>query len=467
MSELFLDLIDMSLLAIPLIVVIAMLRPLLRRAPKNLFCALWALVGIRLIFPFSFESSLSLIPFERSSEQMIVEADDALLETHIDWSERAYQFIAYDVDELMVVLLSVGICLWGIGMAVMFGYMLVSALRMRYKVREAIPYSKGIYLCDNIPTSFILNTLPPRIYLSSSIDDGDRPYVIAHERAHLKRLDHIWKPLGFAILCVHWWNPFVWLGYMLFCRDIEFACDEKVLCDMGSSSKKPYSTALVNCSAAVHSLSMPLSFGTLSVKHRVRAVLDYKKPRFWLVLLSVLLCVALAVGFLTDPVRKTVSADVDAFITETIVEMSTRYSDPEALCYEAHDVLGVEQWGEKTTIYMVCAYQTFELEDGAWTSSSAGVGPRVITVRQLENHIYLTEYWSPRDGAQNSDDIKERFPWSIETRYYARTREDHDALLERCDENARAAFEELGIDFPEEESDASTMPVTTRAVHAH
>lgn len=398
MSDLFLDHIDMSLHSILLIVVIAMLRPLLRRVPKNLFCVLWTLVAIRLTVPFSFESTLSLNPSVRSAEQMIVEADNALLETHMNWSERAYEFIAFEVDELMVGLLYIGICLWSIGMAVTFGYMLFSALRMRHQVREAIPYGDGIYLCDSIPTSFILNALPPRIYLSSSISETDRPYVIAHERAHLRRLDYIWKPIGFMILCVHWWNPFVWLGYMLFCRDIEFACDEKVLRTMGRSAKKPYSTALVNCSVSKRSLAMPVSFGSLSVKHRIKAVLDYKKPSVWLVILSVAICIALAVGFLTDPVRKTVNADLEAFISEKIIEMSTRYSDSDALCFEAHDILGVEQKGEKTTVYMEYTYQTFEMEDGQWTDSSAGSSPLVITVRQGENHLFLTEYWTPRDG---------------------------------------------------------------------
>lgn len=448
MSELFLTLIDMSLHAILLIVVIAMLRPLLRSLPKNLFCVLWALVGIRLVVPFSFESALSLNPGVRSAEQMISETDDALLSTHMDWSERAYEFIAFEVDELMLGLLYIGICLWIFGMAVMFGYMLVSALKMRYKVREAIPYDENLYLCDNIPTSFILNTLPPRIYLSSSISESDRPYVIAHERAHLKRLDHVWKALGFAILCVHWWNPFVWLAYMLFSRDLEFACDEKVLRTMGNAAKKPYSTALVNCSAAKRTPAMQLSFGSLSVKDRVKAVLDYKKPNFWLVLLSLTLCIMLAIGFLTDPLRNTVHDELDAYISDAIIEELLDDHDPDRMPFEAHDILGVERKGEKTTVYMEYAYRIFDKIDGEWTDVSAGWSPLVITVKQSENQYFLTEYWTPRAGGYYSDDIKNRFPLSIELRHDARTLDDQEALIGRCDESAEKMFRLLGIEYP-------------------
>lgn len=164
----------------------------------------------------------------------------------------------------------------------------------------------NIYICDKVETPFILGLFRPRIYLPSAMEDSDKEYVIAHEKAHLKRLDHLWKPLGFLLLTVYWFNPVLWVAYILLCRDIELACDERVIHDMGAEDKKAYSAALLNCSIPRRMIAAcPLAFGEVGVKQRIKSVLHYKKPAFWIVAVALLATVGIAIGFLTDPKRIT------------------------------------------------------------------------------------------------------------------------------------------------------------------
>jgi len=181
-------------------------------------------------------------------------------------------------------------------------YTVVSYFRIHRKVREAVPYQENIWLCDHIDTPFILGVVRPRIYLPSNMNEQDIEYVIAHEKAHLKRHDHWWKPLGFLLLTVYWFNPILWIAYILLCKDIELACDEKVIKDMGTEIKKPYSEALINCSVPRKMISAcPLAFGEVGVKGRVKSVLNYKKPAFWIIVVAVVASIVVAVCFLTNP----------------------------------------------------------------------------------------------------------------------------------------------------------------------
>lgn len=192
--------------------------------------------------------------------------------------------------------------MWIVGMVAMLLYSFISCLSIRKKVREATLMKEQIWLCDHISSPFIFGIVRPRIYLPSDMCDADMEYVIAHEKAHLKRYDHLWKPLGFLLLIVYWFHPLLWAAYVLLCRDIEFACDEKVIKEMGSGIKKSYAEALINCSVPRKMIAVcPLAFGEVGVKERIKKVLNYKKPAFWTVIIAVVACVALAVGFLTNP----------------------------------------------------------------------------------------------------------------------------------------------------------------------
>ena len=205
---------------------------------------------------------------------------------------------------------------WLGGFAAILTYAVISYIRVRLKVREAVNLEGNIMVCDRVASPFILGIIRPKIYMPSTLYSGDIRYVLAHENAHLKRRDHFWKPFGFLLLSVYWFNPVLWVAYILLCRDIELACDEKVIKELGAEAKKPYSTALVNCSVSRKVITVcPLAFGEVGVKRRVKTVLNYKKPAFWIVIVAVILCIAVAACFLT--IRPSEDADTTTAINST------------------------------------------------------------------------------------------------------------------------------------------------------
>ncbi|MBR1810251.1 MAG: hypothetical protein IJ766_01205 [Clostridia bacterium] len=295
------------------ILAVALLRPtLLRRAPKAIRLALWALVAVRLLLPFSVESAFSLIP----ASTLLTGGKFTAYESAYTTPSAAPAVPATGVPSATApaltatgsqgfALSSLPALLWLLGFAAMTLYAVVSYGKLQRKVREFIPYQDNIRLCDRIDTPFIFGILRPKIYLPSTVSDADAAYVLAHERAHLRHGDHLWKPLGFALLCLHWFNPCLWLGYILFCRDLEYACDERVLKSLGADEKKSYAHALIDCSAPRRGIAAcPLAFGEAGVKQRVKSVLHYKKPAFWIILTAVLCCIALAICLLTSPIQR-------------------------------------------------------------------------------------------------------------------------------------------------------------------
>lgn len=299
----------MSIAAGWLILAVIALRLLLRRAPKRFRLLLWAVVGLRLALPWSIESALSLIPSAQTLPEGIMLERAPVLDTGISALNGAINpgFTAAFTPELgasanpLQVLLPIAAALWMLGAAAMLLWALVSWLRLRKRVREAVRLEENVYECE-IASPFVLGLFRPRIYLPFSLENGERELVLAHERAHITAGDHIIKPLGWLLLAAHWYNPLVWLAYALFCRDIELACDERVVRGLSLSDRADYSQALLDLSRPRGGVrACPLAFGESSVKGRVKSVLSYKKPAFWLVLLAVVVCVGAAVCFLTDP----------------------------------------------------------------------------------------------------------------------------------------------------------------------
>lgn len=310
MEAVFLKILNMSIAASWLVFAVLVLRLLLKKAPKAITVILWALVAIRLIVPFSLESVLSLIPSAETVPGDILYTDTPAIHSGFPALNAAVnpvlsESLAPDIVESrnpMQVVVFIASVIWFMGMAAMLLYIAISFLRIHRKVREAAPVQENIWLCDHIDTPFILGVFRPRIYLPSDLSEQDTVYVIAHEKAHLKRRDHWWKPLGFLLLTVYWFNPVIWIAYILLCRDIELACDEKVIRDMGLGSKKPYSDALISCSVSRKTIAAcTLAFGEVGVKGRIKAVLTYKKPAFWVIVLAVIVSIAAAVCFLTNP----------------------------------------------------------------------------------------------------------------------------------------------------------------------
>ena len=305
----FVKLLNTSISAGWLILVVIALRFVLKKVPKSIHCLLWALVAVRLVCPFSIESVFSLIPSAETVPEIYLTLEGetrqygAVLEVvgNSLYPQQEQVPVGASIDRVQVQDLFWTL-VWMIGMGILGLYALISYLRIRRKVAPCVSLGENVWLCDYIDTPFILGLISPRIYLPSGMEPGDMIHVLAHERAHLKRKDHWWKPLGFGLLTVYWFNPLIWVAYILLCRDIEMACDEKVIRDLGTDGKKAYSNALLNCSVKGRLIAAcPLAFGEVGVKERVKSVLNYKKPAFWLIAVAIVVCVVVALCFLTDP----------------------------------------------------------------------------------------------------------------------------------------------------------------------
>ena len=315
MAAVFLKLLNLSISASWLVLAVLVLRLISKRSPKWVNVLLWGIVALRLVLPFSIESALSLIPSAETVSPAVVQFDPAptitsgvnIIDNAVNpsLSEHFAAAPTMSVNPLYVWTYLAG-WVWLIGLGVMLLYALVSYLRLRRRVSVSLCVRENIYLCDAISSPFILGVVKPHIYLPSGLDEVQRQNVLSHERAHLTRRDHWWKPLGFALLAVYWFNPVLWLAYTLLCRDIELACDERVIRTMDESAVKTYSTVLLACSMPRKAvITCPLAFGEVGVKERVRNALHYKKPAFWVVAASVAVCVVVAVCFLTNPEHET------------------------------------------------------------------------------------------------------------------------------------------------------------------
>ena len=302
MTELFVTLLNMSIAASWTILAVLLLRPLLRKAPKWITCLLWAIPALRLLIPVFRESALSLVPSSQVIPANIAQAETPIINSGLSEIDSAVNPVLTRQAHSLSGILQFAVTAWIIGLGVMLLYSLISWLYLRYTVRASLRYRDRVYLCDEVKSPFIFGILFPGIYLPSGLDEGTMTHVLAHENAHLKRFDHLWKPLGYLLLTVYWFNPLLWVAYILLCRDIERACDEKVLRDVDESVKKEYAKALVDCSTHRRMiLTCPIAFGEVSVKSRVKAVLSYKKPAVWIVVLAFLAGIVTSVCFLTSP----------------------------------------------------------------------------------------------------------------------------------------------------------------------
>ena len=301
----------MSITASYLVLAVVIARALLKKAPKWITCLLWAMVGFRLICPFTIESVLSLIPGTQTitaNETSVirpftVQSGIAGIDTSVNefLGDKYAEGVTVPTNTFADVTTVLSV-IWLVGLICMLIYGFISYIRLRKRVGVSLLFKDNIYYCDNIDTPFILGFFKPKIYVPSGISEEQTGYITLHEKAHLKRKDHLWKPLGFLLLSVYWFNPVMWVAYILLCRDIESACDEKVIKNMDNSEKKNYSETLVSCSVQRRMvMACPLAFGEVGVKQRIKSVLNYKKPAFWIIILAFVLFTVVAVCFLTNP----------------------------------------------------------------------------------------------------------------------------------------------------------------------
>ena len=310
MSEAFLKIVNMSISAGWLVLAVLALRLILKKAPKWVNVLLWGIVAVRLLCPISIESALSLIPSTQTISPEIMVDHTPEITTGIPALNSAINPIISDSfapnpgdsANPLQILIPVAANIWFLGMLVLLLYTATSYFSLRRKLRTATILRDNVYQCVAVDSPFVLGILRPKIYLPYQMEGQDLEHVVAHEQAHIRRKDHWWKPLGFLLLTVHWFNPLMWIAYILLCRDIELACDEKVIKELGNEQRADYTQALVHCSVSRRMIAAcPLAFGEVGVKDRVRSIMNYRKPTFWIMVTAVIACVAVAVCFLTDP----------------------------------------------------------------------------------------------------------------------------------------------------------------------
>lgn len=310
MDDVFLKLVNLSISASWLILAVLVLRVVLKKAPKWVMPLLWGVVALRLVCLFSIESALSLIPSaETIPSEIVTETREAVLyeQATLDIVTNPTLPSAAEVPvgvsrQQAQVDFNIYSVLWLAGMAALLVHALVSAGKLKRKLATAILLRDNIYESEFVDSPFVFGVVKPNIYLPMHMDEGTAAYVIAHEHAHLARRDHWWKVLGYLVLALHWFNPLVWVAYILFCRDIELACDEKVVKGLDGAARADYSQALLSCAAPKRAVAAcPLAFGEGNIKMRVKSALHYKKPAFWVAAAAVLAVVIVAVCFLTNP----------------------------------------------------------------------------------------------------------------------------------------------------------------------
>ena len=403
LANVFIEFVNRSIAASWLVLAVLVLRLLLRKGPRWANVLLWGLVAFRLVCPFTLESALSLLPSRETVPDNIMLSPAPALNSGMATVDRVVNPIVTESfapapgasANPLQVLIPLITLVWAVGILALCLYTLVSWLRLRRRVAEAVPVRDNIFESERVPTPFVFGIARPRIYLPAALPEAARGPVIAHEEAHIARRDHWWKPLGFALLAFYWFNPLMWAAYILFCRDIELACDERVVRDMAPGQRADYSQALLECSADRRALgACPLAFGEVGVKARVKAALHYKKPAFWAVAGALVLCGVMAVVFLTDPLTPRYDFSENAIVSASVWD----YADPN------ERELNASQLDELTG--------HLESLQSLSRTSEEGFTPLYALVVELEDGTSLTFNGYSDDGSQVRTEYEGRL-WQV------------------------------------------------------
>ena len=503
MSAIFLKILNMSAAASWVAAAVLLLRCCLKRAPKWVNVLLWGFVAVRLLLPFSIESMLSLLPRTEVIRPAVTNVPvQTAAAPAIGTTAAAASGAAASPLSIWTILAWV----WLAGAAVLLLYGAVSSLCLHRRVREAVRLRGNIYQSERIDSPFVLGTICPKIYLPYHMDSCGWQYVIAHEQAHLRRGDHLWKPLGFLLLTIHWFNPLMWLSYVLLCRDIELACDEAVIKELGNEQRADYMQALVTCSANRRTLAAcPLAFGEIGIKERVKSVMHYKKPAIWIVLVAIIACVVLAACSLTDPVdsqkdtpsnttaeaaaeaasdsvsdttpenpaapteNKTDAelpaqsyaqedapaaaepdnAQLDAAISAAVFDHYAGDVQEGQIHAESHALLATDSAAdangtEKLTAFLLVLQGAYHVDGGTVMQDSGSYIPTAITFQISSTGQYTPEeYWEPSD-ASYSDDIQAKFPTSAAEEALMNDQAYIDELNAACEQKVLEAVNGAG-----------------------
>ncbi|NLK01374.1 MAG: peptidase M56 [Clostridia bacterium] len=330
MDKLFLQILNMSLTSSYVILFVMAVRLLLRRAPKIFSYALWSVVFFRLICPFSFKSIFSFIPLNTEavphgiiySQTPEIQSGITVLDRAVNNSLPAPAVEAASMNPIQL-WIALGEALWLLGIAALIFYSFFATIKLYSRLKGAKPFFDNIYETDNMGTPFVFGILRPKIYIPAGLSEGEKYYIILHERTHIKRLDHLIKPPAYLAVCIHWFNPLCWAAFFLMSRDMEMSCDESVVRQMGSGIKKGYSNSLLSLSMGGSGRSImggPLAFGEDYTKGRIKNVLNYRKPSAWVIVLSAIVVIVIVMGLMSNPLKKplTVEDYANQFIKEQI-----------------------------------------------------------------------------------------------------------------------------------------------------
>lgn len=457
MEELFLGFLNRAIVAGYIILALVLLRPFLKKAPKWITCALWGLVALRLILPFSIESAISLIPSAETVPPESIYQAEPQIQTGFPSLNSAVnpiiseQFGATGFETETVLgakvfpfegLVRIFAFIWLAGALLMLLYMAVSWLLLKIRLRNAERCDKGYYLSDKVSSPFIFGLVRPRIYLPLGLSEEDTEHVLAHEKAHLKRKDHLVKPFSFFLLSVYWFHPLLWLCYVLLCRDIEAACDEKVVKGLDTEGKKGYSTALLHCSIDKRKpilAACPLSFGETGVKTRIKSVLSYKKPALWVLIAVTLLSFLLAGCFLTDPASTDfeIDAPTQEALHDLILKKNYNEKRGQNTAFEEHTVFGSEEKNGVYTYYLWVTYEEYSVKNGYLEMVCGSSGPVKIQMELHDEEGFVCEsYEVPRDGSYYDDDIRKMVPmkwWSRALNGQNYAEKNSDAIWEKLE----------------------------------
>lgn len=502
MEAMFLQLVNLSMTAGWLVLAVLALRLLLRRAPKSILCAMWGLVGLRLLCPVSIESPLSLIPSVQTLPETVLTTPQPEIYSGVAVIDRVVNPVLTNTlaaapgESVNPAQVLAGMLpwIWLLGMVGMLGYALFTTLRLRRRVSTAVRLEQGVKQSEYVKTPFVLGLIHPTIYLPFHMESADAVHVLAHERAHIRRGDPWWKMLGFVLLAIYWFHPLMWVAYFFLCRDIEAACDEAVIRDLSQEERQGYAEALLRLSVAVPALhGCPLAFGEVGVKTRIKGVIHYKKPGFWIVTLAVLAAMVVAVCFLTSPAAEktpeitlppaenaeTVQPQPQEqpeapVVAEEIEEtQETQETEPESDPLEAAVTAAIIQRSEpafenntvrtaafqcfdqeevavdsdppqpnQLTLYGNALYLGFSVEDGILRQTEGSNIPVAITFSCEEGGYELVEYWQPGDGTDYAPDIRAKFPAEAAKLALG----DQPYLLQQFQLCYAQAVEESGVD---------------------
>ncbi|MHC1722343.1 MAG: M56 family metallopeptidase [Aminipila sp.] len=466
MNELFFSVLRMSITASYVILFIIILRLPLKKVPKNISYALWSIAAFRLLCPFSFSSIISLIP-TRAEEIPQYIFPNQITHTYSNdfdtFTEKALTVAPadYDISPVQTFFNSWSGYTWITGIVLMLMYSIVCILILKNHLKNAQHLEYNIYEAVNIKTPFVLGILNPRIYLPAGLTENEKKYIIQHEKTHISRHDHLVKLLAFLILCVHWFNPLVWISFLLMSTDMELSCDERVIRKMGIEIKKDYSTSLLSL-ATNHRIinGSPLAFGERNVKERIKNVLNYKKPVPWIIAFSIIIVCIIGIGLLANPKSESLdklkssagnTSNLEQSISKALLNhYKNEFDSPwYEVSAEGHITLDSEEKDGVTKVYLLEEYYEFSFEDNHLTASSGhGANVAILTLKKdsTGNYIY-DDLKAPLTDEEYYSFIKDSFSSTALEKLNSTDREKNKADLDfQCETYAKAYLENLGRD---------------------